>query len=98
MAFPPLKSGDRITRDWFNKLISYMNSLSLSGDGITTRVSHGSAGTVVSAVPQIAEADRRARGGGAEKPGGFYRDPKTGIVTGTGDEASYAEWKRNGGF
>lgn len=47
---------------------------------------------------QRAEADRRARGGGAEKPGGFYRDPKTGIVTGTGDEASYAEWKRNGGF
>ena len=47
---------------------------------------------------QRAEADRRARGGGAEKPGGFYRDPKTGIVTGTGDEESYAEWKRNGGF
>ena len=31
-------------------------------------------------------------------PGGWHRDPKTGIVTGTGDEESYAEWKRNGGF
>lgn len=62
--FPPLKSGDRITRTWFNKLIAYMNSLSLSGDGRTTRVSHGSAGTVVSAVPQIAEAG--GGGGGVE--------------------------------
>lgn len=35
---------------------------------------------------------------GSAKPSGFYRDPKTGIVTGTGDEESYAEWKRNGGF
>ena len=29
---------------------------------------------------------------------GWHRDPKTGIVTGTADEESYAEWKRNGGF
>lgn len=29
---------------------------------------------------------------------GWHRDPKTGIVTGTADEDSYAEWKRNGGF
>ena len=55
MGFPPLKSGDRITRAWFNRLIDYCNSLSLSGDGRTTRVSHGSAGTVVSAIPQAVE-------------------------------------------
>lgn len=81
MAFPPLKSGDRITRDWFNKLISYMNSLSLSGDGITTRVSHGSAGTVVSAVPQIAEADRRARGGSIPTIGEDFIVTATGALT-----------------
>lgn len=61
LKFPHLASGDRITRTWFNRLIDYCNSLSLSGDGRTTRVSHGSAGTVVSAIPQSVEA---AGGGG----------------------------------
>lgn len=43
---------------------------------------------------------RQLQRGGIQQTtsGGWHRDPKTGIVTGTGDEESYAEWKRNGGF
>lgn len=38
------------------------------------------------------------RGGIQPQITGWNRDPKTGIVIGTADEESYAEWKRNGGF
>lgn len=59
MLFQPLKSGQKINRQFFNDLISFCNSLVLRGDGKTTQVTHTAGGTTVSAVIPEGRVDDR---------------------------------------
>ena len=64
--FPAPVSGQPIPRGWFARLVRFMNSLILHGDGSYTQVKHTDDGTFVTLTPSAVDALQRASG----RPGG----------------------------
>lgn len=64
--FPSPVSGQQIPRGWFARLVRFMNSLILHGDGSYTEVKHADAGTFVTLTAAARDALDRATG----RPGG----------------------------
>lgn len=64
--FPAPVSGQPIPRGWFARLVCFMNSLILHGDGSYTEVKHTDAGTFVTLTAAARDALERATG----RPGG----------------------------
>lgn len=71
--FPAPVSGQPIPRGWFARLVRFMNSLILHGDGSYTEVKHTDAGTFVTLTAAARDALDRATGrpGGSGGGGGF---------------------------
>lgn len=64
--FPAPVSGQPIPRGWFARLVRFMNTLILHGDGSYTQVKHTDDGTFVTLTPAAIDALNRASG----RPGG----------------------------
>lgn len=64
--FPAPVSGQPIPRGWFARLVRFMNTLILHGDGSYTQVKHTNDGTFVTLTPAAIDALNRASG----RPGG----------------------------
>lgn len=71
--FPVPVSGQQIPRGWFARLVRYMNSLFLRGDGSYLAVSHTTEGTFIRPTPYLIDqlnkaASAPASGGGSDHP------------------------------
>ena len=60
--FPEPASGQQIPRGWFARLVRFMNTLVLHGDGSYTQVKHTDDGTFVTLTPAAIDALNRAGG------------------------------------
>lgn len=85
--FPAPVSGQPIPRGWFARLVRFMNSLILHGDGSYTQVKHTDDGTFVTLTPSAVDALKRASGRPGGGSGGTIQDLSVSV---SGNTASVA--------